>query len=90
MNAIIVKGYTKGGECLHCGRELKHVICTSVGDFGAACFSNKVTMPRVYQGKKYRLATDSMITLAKEARDPGRNGISLWHLTFEAAEIMAE
>ena len=27
---------------------------------------------------------------AAEARDLDRNGLTMWHVTFEAAEIMAE
>lgn len=84
-DTIVVTGYLRGGECAHCGRELKHVIVTDCGQFGAACMANKLTQPRVYQGRKYRLSTDAMISLAKQARDPERTGATLYARTFHAA-----
>lgn len=85
-NTICVTGYFQGGECIHCGRELKHCVVTDAGIYGAACFANQATKPRVYNGKKYRLSTDAVISLAKMARNPDRNGIGPYQLTFEAAE----
>lgn len=82
---ICVSGYYQGGECTHCGRELKHCVVTDHGVFGAACFVNKVAKPKTYNGKKYRLGTDSIISLAKMARDPARHGIGSHQLTFEQA-----
>lgn len=83
---IRITGYYRDGyECCHCGRELKHCIATDRGVFGAACFSNKITKPRVYNGRKYRLSTDAVISLAKMARNPERNGIGPYQLTFECA-----
>lgn len=82
---ITVTGYFQGGECVHCGRELKHCVVTDAGIFGAACFGNKMTKPRTYNGKSYRLSTDAVISLAKMARNPERNGIGAYQLTFEAA-----
>ena len=81
---ICLTGYHQGGECAHCGRELKHCVETDAGIVGAACFV-KLTKAPTYQGRKYRLTTDAVISLAKNARsakfcaDYGRN------LIFEAA-----
>lgn len=82
---ICIAGYHQGGECSHCGRELKHCVVTDAGIIGAACFANKITKPCVYNGKKYRLSTNAVISLAKMARDPARYGIGSYQLTFEAA-----
>lgn len=84
-NKICITGYTQGGECTHCGRELKHCVHTDSGVFGARCFANTVTKPLTYNNKKYRLSTDAVISLAKMARDPKRHGIGPYQLTFETA-----
>lgn len=84
-NLICVTGYYEGGECVHCGRELRHCIVTDSGVFGARCFANQVTKPRRYNGKAYRLSTDAVISLARMARNPARHGIGPEALTFEAA-----
>lgn len=84
-NTINITGYFEGGECAHCSRELRHCVATDAGVFGARCFAAKVTKPRTYAGKAYRLSTDAVISLAKMARNPARNGIGPQHLTFEAA-----
>ena len=84
-NLICITGYTEGGECSHCSRELRHCIMTDAGVFGARCFSAQVTKPRTYAGKAYRLSTDAVVSLAKMARNPTRNGIGPNQLTFEAA-----
>lgn len=85
-NLICITGYIRDGyECSHCGRELKHCVVTDSGIFGAACFANKLTKPRAYNGKKYRLSTDAVISLAKMARDSARHGVGPQQLTFEAA-----
>lgn len=82
---ITITGYFQGGECKHCGRELRHCIVTDSGIFGARCFGATLTKPRTYGGKPYRLSTDAVISLAKMARNPARNGIGPYQLTFEAA-----
>lgn len=82
---IQVTGYFEGGECLHCGRELRHCIVTDAGIYGARCFANQVTKPQTYNGKAYRLSTDAVISLARMARDPARHGIGAAQLTFFAA-----
>ncbi|MBU6189476.1 MAG: hypothetical protein KGR68_09170 [Betaproteobacteria bacterium] len=83
--AIIVTGYSKGGCCMHCGRELLHCVQTDAGVFGARCFAAKVTAPRSYRGKSYRLSTDAVLDLAKRAHNPAHYGISAEALTFQAA-----
>ena len=83
-NAITVTGYYEGGECSHCARELRHCVVTDHGVFGARCFGQQVTAPRMYRGKAYRLSADAVISLAKMARDPARHGIGSAQLTFEA------
>ena len=84
-NMICITGYTEGGECTHCGRELRHCIMTDVGIFGARCFAVQATKPQNYRGKTYRFSADAVISLAKMARNPARYGISPQQLTFEAA-----
>lgn len=85
-NTLQITGYLQGGECKHCGRELRHCIVTTSGIFGARCFGNAITKPRTYNGKPYRLSTDAVISLAKMARDPARHGIGSYQLTFEWAD----
>lgn len=85
MTQIVVTGYWQGGECSHCGRELRHCVVTDGGVFGAACFGQQITKPRLYKGKPYRLSTEAVICLAKMARDPQRRGVSAHDLTFEVA-----
>lgn len=81
---IRVTGYHRGGyECGHCGRELLHCIATDRGVFGAACLSQTMTRPQKYMGRSFRLSTSAMISLARMARDPARNGVSAQALTFE-------
>lgn len=82
---ITVTGYTQGGCCMHCGRELLHCVQTDAGVFGARCFAAKVTAPRSYRGKSYRLSTDAVLDLAKKAHNPGRYSIPAEALTFQAA-----
>lgn len=82
---INVIGYFEGGACGCCGRELRHCVQTDAGTYGARCFAVKVTKPRTYSGKPYRLSTDAVISLAKQARNPARFGLQSHHLAFEAA-----
>lgn len=82
---ISITGYFQGGECKHCGRELRHCVVTSAGVFGARCFGQQVTKPKIYMGKPYRLSASAVIDLAKMARNPARHGIASHHLSFEAA-----
>ena len=84
-DTVKITGYYQGGECKHCGRELRHCIVTDAGVFGARCFGATLTEPRTYGGKRYRLSTDAVISLAKMARDPKRHGVGDYQLTFRWA-----
>lgn len=66
MTTLQINGYEQEGYCAHCGRTLKHCIVLNDGSIvGATCFDKKLTKPRVYQGKTYRVGSESIITLAK-------------------------
>lgn len=88
---IEIVGYEQDGKCEHCGRALKHCIRISDGRIvGATCFDKKLTKPRLYQGKPYRVGSENIIKAAKVAAwySPsqwGRFGVSANSLTFEAA-----
>ncbi len=82
---ITITGYFQGGECKHCGRELRHCVVTDWGVFGARCFGQHVTKPQTYMGRSYRLSADAVVSLARMARNPKRHGIGPYQLTFEAA-----
>jgi hypothetical protein len=77
---ITITGYFQTGCCMHCGRELLHCVQTDAGTFGAACFGKRVTKPRTYRGKAYRLSTDAVISLARTA-----HRLTSEQLAFEAA-----
>lgn len=87
---ISIIGYEQDGHCEHCGRVLKHCIRISDGRIvGATCFDKKITQPKVYQNKKYRLGSNEIIRLAKIAEYiPVSNwirnyGISAFMMQFE-------
>lgn len=82
---ITVTGYSNNGCCMHCGRELLHCVQTDAGVFGAQCFAAKVTAPRTYRGKTYRLSTGALLDLAKKAHNPAWYSIPAEALTFQAA-----
>lgn len=66
---IIIVGYEQDGHCEHCGRKLRHCIRISDGRLvGATCLDKKLTSPKVYQGKKYRLGAELIIKAAKVAQ----------------------
>ena len=82
-------GYEQEHGCDHCGRYLLHGIALSDGRVvGATCFDKKLTQPKVYQGKKYRVGTEHVIKLAKLASrsetDLKRMGYGIHHFQFEA------
>lgn len=91
MNQIAIVGYEQGGQCEHCGRALKHCIRTSDGRIvGATCFDKKLTAPRVYQGRKYRLGAERIVHIAKvveriPAHQWGGYGVNSDSTIFEAA-----
>lgn len=69
MKTITIVGCEVDGHCEHCGRALKHCIRLSDGRIvGAICLDKKLTAPKVYQGKKYRLGADLIIRAAKCAQ----------------------
>lgn len=92
MARISIVGYEQEGNCEHCGRPLKNCIKLSDGRIvGSTCFDKKLTAPKNYQGKKYRIGSSEVVRLAKIAEYvPVANwqkqyGISANHLTFELA-----
>ncbi|WP_268797546.1 hypothetical protein [Pseudomonas huanghezhanensis] len=92
MNQISIVGYENDCNCEHCGRALKHGIKLSDGRIvGATCLDKKLTMPRVYQGKKFRFGAEFIVRIAKvvEQYSPtswSRFGVSASSATFEAAQ----
>lgn len=92
MATISIIGYEQDGSCEHCGRTLKH--CIRISDsrlVGATCFDKKITLPKTYQGKKFRIGSSEVIRLAKIAEYvpvpdwKKQYGISANNLTFELA-----
>lgn len=91
MNQVAIVGYEQGGQCEHCGRALKH--CIRLGDgriVGATCFDKKLTQPREYFGKKYRLGAERIVHIAKvvEMVPAGKwnaYGVNSDSTTFQAA-----
>lgn len=82
---LCITDYVEGAECAHCNRVLRHGIVTDNGIVGAQCFAKKLTAPRIYKGKAYRLDAGDIVSLAKKARSPCRFGLRPEHFTFEAA-----
>jgi len=91
METISIVGYEENGHCEHCGRALRHCIRISDGRLvGATCFDKKLTKPRRYQGKNYRIGAENVIRYAKMAQfwSPERmrmSGASPSQLDFELA-----
>ena len=90
MENIEIVGYEEECHCMHCGRALRHGIRISDGrTVGATCLDKKLTAPKVYQGKKYRLGAELSIRAAKVAQfyAPAawsRFGVNAETLRFEA------
>jgi hypothetical protein len=84
-NFICITGYVESAECAHCNRTLRHGIVTDAGIVGATCFARKLTAPRRYNGKAYRLDAEGVIYLARRAHNPARYSIPADALTFERA-----
>jgi hypothetical protein len=89
---ITITGYIESAECTHCNRTLRHGIrVDDGGTVGAACLANKITARRRdYTGRTYRMATDTVIHVAKVVqRAPADRwydyGVSESMLTFERA-----
>lgn len=86
---VQIIGYTEEGHCDHCGRALRH--CIQIDDgrtVGATCLGKKLTAPKVYNGKQYRMDATSIIHTAKVvARRPQNRwydfGVSDQMVAFE-------
>jgi hypothetical protein len=91
MNTISIVGYEENGHCEHCGKSLRHCIRISDGRIvGATCFDKKITMPKLYANKSYRIGSECVIKYAKMAQFWSvekmlRNGVNASSLTFELA-----
>lgn len=90
-NSILIIGYEQEANCEHCGRALKHGIRISDGRIvGATCLDKKLTAPKTYQGKKFRIGSEMIIRAAKVAQFKApqtweRYGVNQNTMTFEAA-----
>lgn len=91
MEIISIVGYTRDCHCEHCGRALVHGIRISDGRVvGAICLNNQLTLPKVYNGKKFRLGADLIIRAAqvvqwKAPSEWARYGVSAATIQFVAA-----
>ena len=91
MATIEIVGYEEDCNCEHCGRALRHGIRISDGrTVGATCLDKKLTLPKVYQGKKFRLGAELIVRAAKVAQFYAphawsRFGVSASTMQFEAA-----
>lgn len=90
MNAVVtIVGYEEDGHCEHCGRVLRHCIRISDGRIvGATCFDKKITKPKSYNGKAFRIGSEGIIKYAKMAQfwseeKRARNGVYPHMLTYE-------
>lgn len=87
---LFIVGYEKDCNCEHCGRVLTHGIKLADGRIvGATCLDKKMTAPKVYQGKSYRLGSEFIIKAAKvaqfyEASKWSRFGVNSKSMEFEA------
>lgn len=92
MTQIAIVGYESDCNCDHCGRALRHGIRLNDGRVvGATCLDKKLTAPKVYNGKKYRLGAELIIRAAKvvQWKQPSewdRYGVSARTIQFTAAE----
>jgi len=92
MPTISIVGYETDCRCEHCGRPLVHGIRISDGRVvGATCLDKKLTAPKMYHGKKYRLGTERIIHAAKvvQMKAPSEwdlYGVSAATIQFEAAD----
>lgn len=91
MDSLTITGYEQDGNCEHCGRPLVHCIRLADGRVvGATCFDKKLTKPRLYRGKNYRVGAEGVIRLAKIAQFVPASrwdihGVSASLFKFEAA-----
>jgi hypothetical protein len=60
--SLVIVGYSQEEVCHHCGRKLLHGIRLDDGRIvGAQCFDKALTLPLVYNGKKYRIGAENII-----------------------------
>lgn len=90
MTQLSIVGYEKETHCQHCGRALVHGIRLDDGRVvGATCLDKKLTKPKMYRGKPYRLGSELIIRAAKVAQFHapsawGRFNVSADTLQFDA------
>lgn len=95
MTTITITGYEQDGNCEHCGRALKHCIRISDGRIvGATCLDKKISKPKQYHGKSYRLGAEMIVKAAKcaqfvPAQNWARYGVNRHTMTFELVEVTA-
>lgn len=66
---VSIAGYQEEAVCQHCGRNLRHGVCLSDGRIvGATCLDKKLSKPKSYFGKSYRLGAEKIIVAAKVAQ----------------------
>lgn len=89
---LTIVGYEQEGHCDHCGRALRHCIRLADGRVvGAQCFDQRLTRPRLYQGRPYRIGAQKVIELARLVQRYNDDtllknfGIGHRERTFEAA-----
>lgn len=91
MMQLVIAGYEREAVCEHCGRRLVHGIRMADGrTVGATCLDRKLTLPKVYQGKRYRMGSAYIIRAAKVVQlyPPSKwdaYGVSQWGITFDGA-----
>lgn len=72
---FFIVGYEKDTVCGHCGRVLVHGVRLSDGrTVGAMCLDKKLSAPKTYSGRSYRLGSELIIKAAKVAEfyDPSQ------------------
>lgn len=90
MEKLLIVGYERDSKCQHCGRILKHGIRISDGRVvGATCLDKKLTKPKLYHNRPYRLGAELIINAAKvvELKAPSEwsgYGVSARTIEFES------
>lgn len=90
MGRLLIIGYQLDSKCQHCNRNLKHGIRLSDGRVvGATCLDKKLTKPKLYHGRTYRLGAELIINAAKvvefkASSEWSRFGVSSKTIEFES------
>ena len=87
---LTIAGYERDAHCAHCGRRLVHGVRLADGrTVGATCFDQVLTLPRIYNGRKYRIGAENVIRYAKiaESGKLARYGLEPRALDFVAADV---